>query len=352
MDFLDQVYLNNTVRAYLIAAGTIMAALLLKTFLSRYIAGLLYRLLKKVWGNVEKKYFIDLVVQPLEFFLLTLVIILSIDQLQFPTAWQHTIYGISTQLLADRIGKAILIITFIWLLLRLIDFIAMVLEYKANLTADQTDNQLIVFFKDFFKVVLAIAGFLAMLKFCFNQAVGPLVAGLGIAGAGIALASKESLENIIASFIIFFDKPFTTGDTLKVHDVTGTVEKIGLRSTRIRTADKTLVSVPNKQMVDSIVDNHSMRTQMHGELKLQLHPHTKATELETLVQQITQLLAHKAEQIYRPTVFVKDISKTGITMGIEYFAAPMEVAEFDALKQEVNIGIKRILEENKIIFAL
>jgi MscS family membrane protein len=79
-------------------------------------------------------------------------------------------------------------------------------------------------------------------------------------GAALALAARESLENIIASFIIFFDKPFVTGDNLKIQQVTGTVERIGLRSTRIRTADKTLVSVPNKQMVDSIVDNLSMRT--------------------------------------------------------------------------------------------
>jgi MscS family membrane protein len=105
-------------------------------------------------------------------------------------------------------------------------------------------------------------------------------------------------------------------------------------------------------MVDSIVDNHSMRTQMRGELKLQLHPLTKATELETLVQQFTQLLAKRGEQINQPAVFVKDIAKTGISLHIEYFAAHMEITEFDALRQELHIGIKKILEENKIIFAL
>jgi MscS family membrane protein len=351
MDFWQQVFLDNTVKAYSIAAGTILAALLLKKFLSRYIAGLLYRLLKRVWGNVEKKHFIGLVVQPLQVFLLVLIVVLAIDQLNFPAAWQHSLYGVKTQALAERSGMALLIVAFTWLLLRLIDFAAMVLEHKANLTEDQTDNQLIVFFKDFFKVLLAIAGLLAILKFCFNQAIGPLVAGLGIAGAGIALASKESLENIIASFIIFFDKPFTTGDTLKVHDVTGVVEKIGLRSTRIRTADKTLVSVPNKQMVDSIVDNHSLRTQHRASLQLLLHPHTKAAELQTLVQQITGLLASKGEQIHGPAVFVKDIAKTGIALHIEYFSPPMEGSAFEALRQELNLGIKEILEANKIIFA-
>jgi len=351
MDFLDDIFLSNTIRAYLITAGTILIVFLIKRYLSRYIASIWYRLFKKAWANVEKKYFVDLVVQPIEFFVLVVITVFSIDQLNFPPALKYKIVGTTTDVIAQRLSAGILIIAFTWLLRRLINFIAMVLESRADLTEDQTDNQLIVFFKDFFKVLVAIAGLLAILKFCFNQPIGPLIAGLGIVGAGIALASKESLENIIASFIIFFDKPFATGDSLKVQDVAGTVEKIGLRSTRIRTADKTLVSVPNKQMVDSIVDNHSLRTQLRAEVRLQLHAHTKATELETVAQQIKDLLAQYNEQLDSFTVFVKEVSKAGITVAVEYFSQPIPAVAFEALKQEINLGIKKILEENKIIFA-
>ncbi len=161
-------------------------------------------------------------------------------------------------------------LSFIWLLLRIIDFIATILEKKANLTADQTDNQLIVFFRDFFKVIIAIIGLMMVLNYAFGLNVGSMITGLSIVGAGIALALRESLENLIASFIIFFDKPFTTGDLVKVNNITGTVEKIGLRSTRIRSDQKTYVSVPNKQMVDSVLDNLSLRTQRKGELKLEI----------------------------------------------------------------------------------
>ena len=73
------------------------------------------------------------------------------------------------------------------------------------------------------------------------------------------MSARESLENLIASFIIFFDKPFETGDTVKIKEFVGVVERIGLRSTRIRTFDKSLVAVPNKQMVDNILDNWSKR---------------------------------------------------------------------------------------------
>jgi MscS family membrane protein len=112
-------------------------------------------------------------------------------------------------------------------------------------------------------------GILLILRFSFNKPIGNLT-GLSIVGAAIALATRESMENLIASFIIFFDKPFITGDQVKVNNFTGTIERIGLRSTRIRTLDKTYISVPNKQMVDTIVDNITLRTQRKVELRLEL----------------------------------------------------------------------------------
>ena len=109
-------------------------------------------------------------------------------------------------------------------------------------------------------MILVIIGILLVLRFSFNKEIGNLLTGLSLVGAAIALATRESMENLIASFIIFFDKPFITGDLVKVNNLTGNIEKIGLRSTRIRTLEKTYISVPNKQMVDTIVDNMTNMT--------------------------------------------------------------------------------------------
>ena len=73
------------------------------------------------------------------------------------------------------------------------------------------------------------------------------------------MASKESLENLLGSFTIFFDRPFTVGDVVTVGSVTGSVEKVGFRSTRIRTFDKSVVTVPNKNLVDAELDNLGLR---------------------------------------------------------------------------------------------
>lgn len=351
MDFLDNIYLDNSVRAYLAAFATLAITWLLKKYLSRYIAALLYRLVHRIWKTVDKISFVDLVVDPLQWFLLISITVFTIDKLTFPQALQYNIYHINTQALLDKTGIAILVFSFTWLMLRLVDFIALVLEKRASLTADKSDDQLIVFFRDFLKVILGIIGLLMLLKFCFNQDIGNLLTGLSIVGAALALAARESLENIIASFIIFFDKPFSTGDTLKVHQVSGTVERIGLRSTRIRTGEKTLVSVPNKQMVDSIVDNLSMRTERRADIKLELMPRTSSADVKKVLEGIKSAIDQHSAEVAASSVHFKEINKGGLLITAEFFTNAIPIPEFEQLKQDINFSIKEMLEQHHIEIA-
>ncbi|MEO6722304.1 MAG: mechanosensitive ion channel domain-containing protein [Ferruginibacter sp.] len=351
MDFLDQIFFDNTVRSYLIVGGLILLAFILKRYVSRYIASIFYRVIQRIWKTVSRPSFINLVVQPLEWFVVILIAVFAIDKLNFPTALMYTLYGHSTADILSRTGTAILIIAFIWVVLRLMDFIALVLEEKANLTTDARDNQLIVFFRDYLKVIIGVCGVLLIIKACFNQPLGNLLTGLSIVGAALALGAKESLENLIASFIIFFDKPFFTGDTVKVNNVTGKVEKIGLRSTRIRTGDKTLVTVPNKQMVDSMVDNWSMRTERRAEIRLDLSVKTSLAVIETLLDELKKILAKYSEEIPTQSVFLKEVNKNGMTIVIEYFTWSIPMEEFDILKQTINLQVKKLLEENDVEFS-
>lgn len=351
MDFLDQIYFNNTIRSYLAVAGIILLALILKRYLSRYIASLVYRLVSRIWKAVSKESFTGLVVEPLKWFVVILISIFAIDKLNFPEALLYTLYGHTTADIMSRLGTAVIIISFIWLVLRLMDFIALVLEEKANLTTDARDNQLIVYFRDFLKVIIGIGGILLIIKACFNQPLGNLLTGLSIVGAALALGAKESLENLIASFIIFFDKPFFAGDVVKVNNIVGRVEKIGLRSTRIRTGDQTLVTVPNKQMVDTMVDNWSMRTQIRAEIRLELSVKTPLEVVEKIMASLNKILEKNNDSIEGRSVFLKEFNKNGITIIIEYFTRPVSLVEFDTLKQLINLQVKKLLEENNVDFA-
>jgi MscS family membrane protein len=348
MDFLNKTYFDNPLRDYLLVAGVILLVLLFKKYLSRYLASLVYKMANRVLKTINKLEFYDLVVEPIGLFLVVTFAVFSIDKLNFPSAFHFKIYGHSSEDIIARIGPGIMIIAFIWLILRLIDFVSIILENKANLTPDARDNQLIVFFRDFLKVIIGIIGVLWIIKACFYQPIGNVLTGLSIVGAGLALAAKESLENLIASFIIFFDKPFFTGDLVKVNNITGTVEHIGLRSTRIRTAERTLVTVPNKQMVDTVLDNWSMRTARRAEIKLELHPQTTAAAIEGFTNYISTLLQSKIGVLESYEVCIKDISKSGVLIVAEYYTAPIPLNEYDSLKENLLLSIIKKMEEDKL----
>ena len=345
--FLDRIFLANAVRDYLWVAGVILFVLFLNRLISRYIAILLCRLFKKVWKNFDQRKFIELIINPLGTFLVVSVSIIALYRLDFPPQLNIRLYKFPLQRIILSIATIIQVIAFIWLLLRIIDFIASVLETRANQTPDQSDNQLVVFFRDFFKVIIGIIGIMMVLHFAFNYNIGSLLTGLSIVGAAIALALRESLENLIASFVIFFDKPFTTGDNVKVQNIAGTVERIGLRSTRVRTNEKSYVTVPNKQMVDSILDNVSLRSQIRGEINLFIDLNTSPKKIDDLLTEIKAYLSSVGE-IQSFNVLFNDIRLQGYVVFVEFFTPPLPWNQFTAVRQQVNFFILQTMERLEI----
>lgn len=352
MEFLDNIILDNTVRDLLIVAAVIGVVLLFKRILSRYIASGLYFIIQTIWKGVDRKQFVELVFKPMSWLLSITVALIALHRLNYPAAWDFNILKLPFDVILEKTGMAIWIISFIKFLLSIVNFISLVLGKKASLTPDKTDDQLVSFFRDFIKVIIWILGILLLLKAVFNQSVGYLLTSLSIVGAALALSAKESLENLIASFIIFFDKPFFVGDTLKVNNVAGTVERIGLRSTRIRTADKTLVTVPNKQMVDSVVDNWTMRSARRAEIKLELSEKVSAEKAGNFVESIKKMLEGKTQAgINSYSTFLTEFNKNGATITVEYFTAPGTMAEFNQVKQQVNLALMDLVKKEDIDMA-
>src|SRR5258708_91055 len=348
-DFWNQVIFNNPLKRYIIVAATILFVIILKRFISRLIARLIFRFIRQVDSAMDKSSFVDLVVGPIGTFLVVFVSISSIKKLHFPDELDFDINEVSSRSITHALGTTIIVISFIWLLLRMMDFIAVILRRKARVNGGRRDTQMIVFLWDFLKAIIGIIGVLMVLPSAFNVDVTSILTSLGLAGAALALAAKESIENLIASFIIFLDKPFTAGDVLKVNNISGTVEKIGLRSTRIRTDQKTYVTVPNKQMVDSIVDNLSLRTQRKGELRLELSLSTSSDLLDKLVQGIKAIL--KKDKVENSTAFLNDITGAAFLINVDYFTSPITQDEFNGIKQQVNLDTLRLLESLKVEIA-
>jgi MscS family membrane protein len=349
-EFFDREFLNNQVSDYFWVFGTIVFVWLLNKPLSKYIALLLCRVFKRAWKKFDQQKFVDLILHPLGTFLIITVSIVALYRLNFPESFSVTLYKYPLRQILLSIAIAIQVIAFTWLVLRVIDFIAGVLEARANLEPDQSFNQLVVFFRDFLKVIVGIVGFVLLLKFAFRYNVASLLTGLSIVGAAIALALRESLENLIASFVIFFDKPFTTGDFVKVQNVAGTVEKIGLRSTRVRTTDKSYVTVPNKQMVDSILNNVSLRSQIRGEINLFINLQTSPGKIQQLLSDIKAYM-DTIPEIQTKNVLFNDIRMQAFVVFIEFFTPNLQWVKFTALKQQLNFFILQKMEELNIKIA-
>lgn len=349
-EFLNRVIGNNHVKDYLMVFSVILLTWGLSRLISKFLAIILCKLIKRTWKTLDQRSFIDLIIQPLSTFVVITVAIVSLYRLHFPPELNVTLYKYTLQRTLVAFAVIFQIGAFIWLNMRIIDFIAAVLQKRAELTHDQSDNQLVVFFRDFLKVIMIIIGLVLILHFSFNYNIGRLITGLSIVGAAIALSLRESLENLIASFVIFFDKPFMVGDTIKVQTITGTVEKIGLRSTRVRTTDKSYVTIPNKQMVDSILDNISRRSQIRGELLLNIHVQTEPAKIHALIRE-TKAFLKGIEEIENSAVLFNDIKIPSFVIFIEFFTIPIEWNRFLEIKEELNFFVLDSMEKLEIRIA-
>ena len=218
---LDQQFLNNSLRSYIVIGAVFIVTFIVKRFISLFFAKLIYTWIDKKNHSELRKNHVRRLMIPIEQFLIYIIAIVALYELNFPIDWNIHLYKLTLQVLLEAVVKLFFIILFIRVCLRTLEFVSIILEEKAKLTKDQTDDQMVLFFRDFFKVILYIIGFLLILHYVFNENIGNLVTSLSIVGAAVALSMRESLENIIASFIIFFDKPFTIGDLVKVNNLVG-----------------------------------------------------------------------------------------------------------------------------------
>jgi MscS family membrane protein len=147
----------------------------------------------------------------------------------------------------------------------------------------------------------------------------PALAGLGVGGIAVALAAQKTLENVIAGASLIFDQAVRVGDTLKVGEIVGTVDEIGLRSTRIRTLDRTVVSVPNSQIASASVETLSVRDKFWFHPIVGLRYETTPHQLQEVIDGIRRLL-ERHSSVARESVRVRLIRLGAFSFDVEVFA--------------------------------
>lgn len=351
--FFQQTYFGNSVESYLWFAGILLFGFAFKKVFSILLTKLVYLLFKKYSKGVRVENFLNLLTKPVSVFIMLIILYLAFDRLQFPAEWKmETEEKFGVRMLLVKFFQASLIISFTWILLRIIDFFGYVFLHRARFTESRMDDMLIPFFKQGVKVIVAIFGLFTILGSVFNLNIVTLIGGLGIGGLAVALAAKESLENLLGSFLIFLDKPFLVGDQVKVGNVEGVVEHIGFRSTQIRSFERALISVPNKKMIDAELENQTKREHRRARFIISLTYSTSLETMQKICDAIKDLLKEHA-MIEKETNWVRffELSPSSLDIQVNYFVHTADLAKFLEVKEAVNYRIMEIVRDNKAKIA-
>ena len=352
MEFLNYEFLGNSVNDYIYFSTSLVIGLLLIIPTRLFISKLLLKLFAKDNEQKDNEKFYSLLKKPLQWFLILLVLYFSSKFISLPEFLNSQEKG-SVELgkYFDKAYNFLLLVTVFWTINRSIDFIGFKLKNKALKTETKVDDQLIPFAIDIAKVLTIVLGLVMILGNVFDVNVTALVTGLGIGGVAFALASKESLENLLGSFTIFFDKPFTVGDTVTLGGVTGTVEKVGFRSTRIRTFDKSIVTVPNKNIISTELDNLGARPVRRVKFNIGLTYDTSVENIKKIVDDIQKLIDEHPMTNQEGKVRFLEFGPSSLDIMILYYVdSPDWEALIDA-KQKINFDIIDIVNKYKCEFA-
>jgi MscS family membrane protein len=361
-EFFAQQFLGNSIQNYCLFAAILLFGLLFKRLFSRFLSRLIFRLFMRIQTGAEPKVFVDLLVRPIEVLILFIVVYLSINQLDYPL--QEVIFRRTTLVnsipsvfeltlieLIDNIFLFLFIVSAFWIILRIIDFIAYVFEFKTQLEESKTDNQMVPFIKELSKILTIVFAVFVILGAVFNLNVATIIAGLGIGGIAVALAAQDTLQNLLGSFTIFADKPFVVGDLVRLDGHEGTVEKVGFRSTHIRTLDKTLVIIPNKKMVDSPLENLSLRNLRRMKFNIGLKYDTVPATLKKISDEIQIFVDNHPSTSPDTLVSFDSFGDSSLNIQVLYFIEIVDYKEYMHIREEINYRIMQIVSESGADFA-
>jgi MscS family membrane protein len=200
-------------------------------------------------------------------------------------------------------------------------------------------------------VVTCIIG-LIMIADSLGARIGALLTSLGIGGLAFALAAQDTIANLFGSLVVVMDQPFKVGDTVKVGANTGTVEDIGLRSTKIRLLDKSLVVIPNKSVASEAITNLTRFTGRRVEQVLGLTYDTRPDQMETIVAELRQIITAEAEiDTSSVQVFFRDFGASSMDIWLVYVVKAPDFAASMKLRQRLNLAFMRAVEARGLAFA-
>jgi MscS family membrane protein len=232
-----------------------------------------------------------------------------------------------------------------WALWRSVDVWTQFLMERSWAADNPSARSLLSLTRNFSKVFVAVGGTVAALA-AFGYPVATVLAGLGIGGLALAFGAQKTIENLFGSISLAADQPFRVGDFVKVEDFTGNVERIGMRSTQIRTVDRTLISLPNGKLADMRIEDFASRDRIRFAATVALVYGTTEEQMRRVVAGIEAFL--RASPKVWPDLVVARLAALGassLEVEVLCWFRTSDFDEFRDLRQEALLGIVRVVRE-------
>lgn len=232
------------------------------------------------------------------------------------------------------------------------------LDVKMRAFAKRPDNSLDSLMVDItrklLKIVLAVVTVLFIGQSIFQLNITTLLAGAGVVGLAVAFASRETLSNFFGTLVIILDRPFRIGDRVQIGDVNGLVQSVGMRSTRVITANESIFSIPNSRIAEQSIENISNRGVIRYTLVLGLDYATSAEQLQqamTILREITTDFKGKDQPQYFPRIFFEEFGASALNIRVIMWLKTTSFDREEQLRTEVNLTILQRFNEAGLSLA-
>jgi MscS family membrane protein len=345
------VWLENTAFDLLAFLGVLLVGILIRRFISNSFSKLVYRFIPVESISIQDC--IQLLRKPFELLLFWVFLYLASQNLHIPQTWNFaSIEKFGLLFLAKKIFETTLILSFTWVIIRLMKVGVLVAQEKWKGVGEKAKQQFIPFINDLSLVFIITGASFVLLGRIFEVDVVALITGVGLGGLALALAARETLENLFASFTIFLDLPFVVGDTIQVGTISGDIEKIGFRSTRLRGVDGNLIVIPNRLLTSQSLENLTEREFRRAKFTLTCALESQNTQLETAITAIEKtILENPLCKKKAPKVVFEGFGLYSLDISVIFYVQTKDYAKYQSVKQEINLRILQILESNQIKLA-
>lgn len=325
-----------------------IAILILACFILFYIVKklgelLIHKTARPLFKNREDKlHIVGKVAKALSLIITFLFLVKTLPSLHLPLKFSIAL------ILSTRI---FLIFFTAYLLSNAFKLFLVYLEKIADKTTTKLDNQLLPFLSKIVIILIYIVALLFALKE-LNVNVTALLAGLSIGGLALALASKDTLQNVIGSLNIFLDRPFEVGDYVMVDGVEGSVEEVGIRATRIRTLNQSLAYIPNGNLSNMTIDNYGLRVYRRWITTLGLEYSTPPEKIKEFIEKTKEIIYSKSYTLDDQTlVYFREMSASSLDIYVSIFFDVKTFKEDLSCRNDLLLEILDMANQNDIHFA-